>query len=459
MKTTLVYPYKKKMFTGCNPPVSLLYLAAALQRAGQDVSVVDMDEDDRSYGEVLDKIISESPDVVGIPLYTLALKDGYDFVRFMQKEQQPWKLLIGGPHVSVKLNEVMTEFESCDFVLRGEAEDSIVALMESLDQGKDLSEVKGLTYRKNKSVIHNEEIDKPVDLDTLAFPARDLLQSAYDKNTYWRLGHRGITDFIITSRGCPYNCNFCFRLAKKFRKRSPENIVAELKDLKARGIHNVHIMDDLFVWNKPHFFKVVQLIKEANLKMNFKVRARVNFIDEDMLKAMKEIGVKSVVYGIESGSQTILDAMNKKTTVEMNYRAIQITKQAGLQCYADMFLGYPGETPDTIEKTQELLLKARPTAINLSVMYPIPGTHVYNEAKEQGTLRDDWDIHGKRAWIKLPWIEHVDELNVIRNRIVRKYLRHPIVFVNGIRATLGKLDWRQFKILVLYVLKQREFWS
>lgn len=457
MKTTLVYPYRKHIFTGCNPPVSLLYLAASLQKAGQEVSVIDIDEDNRSYGEVLDQIKAESPDLVGIPLYTLALDEGYNFVQFMAQEKHPWKLLTGGPHVSVRTDEVMKEFESCDFILRGEAENSIVELAEHLEKGKDLSGVKGLTYRKNKNVVHNPDIDKPMELDDIPFPARDLLKSAYDKNTYWRLGHRGITDFIITSRGCPYNCNFCFRLARKFRKRSPENIVAELKDLKTRGIRNVHIMDDLFVWNKPHFFKVVELIKEAKLNMHLKVRARVNFIDEEMLAAMKEIGVKSVVFGIESGSQTILDNMNKKTTVDMNYRAIRITKQAGLQCYADMFLGYPGETMETIKATEEMLIKARPTAINLSVMYPIPGTKVYNEAKEQGTLRDDWDIHGKRAWIKLPWFEHIDELHAIRNKVVKKYLRNPVVFFNGIRATLGNLDWRQFKVLVLYVLKGKEF--
>ncbi|NQT24236.1 radical SAM protein [candidate division KSB1 bacterium] len=457
MKTTLVYPYKKKMFTGCNPPVSLLYLAAALQRAGQDVSVIDIDEDDRSYAEVLEHIKSESPDLVGVPLYTLALDEGYNFVQFMAKESHPWKLLLGGPHVSVSTDAVMKEFESCDFILRGEAENSIVELTEFLEKGKDLSHVKGLTFRKNGSVINNPEINKQIELNELAFPARDLLKSAYEKNTYWRLGHRGTTDFIITSRGCPYNCNFCFRLARKFRKRSPENIVAELKELKSRGIENVHIMDDLFVWNKPHFFEVVNLIKKEKLNMKFKVRARVNFIDEEMLRAMKEIGVKSVVYGIESGSQIILDAMNKKTTVEMNYRAIRITKQAGLECYGDLFLGYPGETLETIKETERLLLKAKPTAINLSVMYPIPGTHVYDEAKKQGTLRDDWDIHGRKAWIKLPWIESTDELNAIRKRVVKKYLRNPIVFFNGIRATFCKLDWRQFKVLMFYVLKQKEF--
>ena len=457
MKTALVYPYYKGLFTGCNPPVSLLYLASALQQADQEVFVLDIDEDHRSFGDILDLLKEISPDLVGIPLYTLVLAKGYEFVKFISQEKVPWKILIGGPHATIRPDEALDEFEACDYVLRGESEKSIVELISRLESGKSLDNVKGLSFRKGGQNRHNPDAEFITELDEIPFPARDVLKSAYEKQTYWRLGHRGTTDFIITSRGCPYDCNFCFRLSKKFRTRSPENIIAELKDLKSRGIHNVHIMDDLFVWNKPRFMKIVDLIKQEDLQMQFKVRARVNFIDEEMLQAMKQAGVKSVVYGIESGSQKILDAMNKRTTVAMNYKAISMTKKAGLQCYADMFLGYPGETLETISETENLIMKARPTAINLSVMYPLPGTRVYNEAKENGTLRRDWNVQGSYAWIQLPWVEQLIDLFKIRKRIVRKFLLHPVVIWNGLRATLGNIDFRQSKLLLQYFFKIKEF--
>ena len=456
MKTALLYPYQKRFFTGCNPPVSLLYLAASLIRAEEEVKVFDIDEDNRSEKELVQQLKYYQPDVIGIPLYTLTLSAAYRFVQLLKSELSHSRILIGGPHATIRSQEVMEQFVDCDFILRGESENSIVDLIKSLQDEKSLDEIKGLSYRKNCNIVHNPDAELNMDLDQIRFPERDLLESAYSKNTYWRIGHKGTTDVIITSRGCPYNCNFCFRMSKKFRTRSPENIVQELINIRSRGIRNIHIMDDLFVWNKPRFIKIIDLIKESKLDLELKIRARVNFIDEDMLKLMKEVGVRSVVYGIESGSQKILDAMNKRTTVEMNYKAIQLTKKVGLQCYADIFIGYPGETRETIKETEKLILKARPTGINMAVMYPLPGTEVYNEAKSQGTLMNDWDIHGSFAWIKLPWIENVMDLYKIRKRLMRKYLRQPLVFINSVRVLLFKIDFKQLKIIINYIFKFKE---
>lgn len=456
MKTALVYPYRKSIFTGCNPPVSLLYLGAALQQAGETVRVLDIDEDDRNPRDLVRLLEAESPDLIGLPLFTLTLSNACQFVKKIREAGIHAKILIGGPHATIRPGEVLEQFEQVDFVIRGEAEDTLVDLVRCLKDGGDPATIGGLSYRSDGRITHNPDRPFRMDLDEIPLPARDMLKSAYDKNTYWRVGHRGTTDVIITSRGCPYNCRFCFRISDKFRTRSPENILEELIDIRSRGIRNVHIMDDLFVWNKPRFFKIVDMIKKEKLNMRFKVRARVNFIDEEMLRAMKEAGVKSVVYGIESGSQTILDAMNKRTTVALNYRAIELTKKAGLQCYADIFLGYPGETMETIRETEQLMLKARPTAVNMAVMYPLPGTEVYNQAREAGTLRNDWNIEGSYAWIKLPWIDSVMDLFKIRKKIMRRYIRHPVVFWNSVKATLFHIDFRQFKVLVNYFLRFKE---
>jgi radical SAM superfamily enzyme YgiQ (UPF0313 family) len=167
---------------------------------------------------------------------------------------------------------------------------------------------------------------------------------------------------------------------------------------------------------------------------------------------MKEAGVIAVAYGIESGSQKILDNMNKRTTVEQNYRAISMTKKAGLQCYADVFIGYPGETPETIAETEELLLKARPTAINLGVMYPLPSTQVYDQAKADGTLVGDWDINGTRPWIKLPWIDDAKTLFRRRHKIHRKFILHPIVLLNVARALAFRVTPRDFATLARYFI-------
>jgi radical SAM superfamily enzyme YgiQ (UPF0313 family) len=155
-----------------------------------------------------------------------------------------------------------------------------------------------------------------------------------------------------------------------------------------------------------------------------------------------------VVYGIESGSQKVLDAMRKRSTVEMNYSAIAMTKKVGLQCYADLFLGFPGETPETIRETETLIMKAKPTAINMSVMFPLPNTTVYDQAREQGTLMGDWDVKGTRAWIKLPWTEDRATLWRIRNRLHRKFLLNPVVIFNALRFMVFRMTFRQLKTVI-----------
>ena len=444
MKIALVYPYKKEGFQGCNPPVSLLYLAAALRKAGQEVAVFDIDEDNRSEADLIDILCEHSPDVVGIPLFTAYLKNAYNFERLLAKTNHHWKLLIGGPHATVKPIDTLKDFESCDFVIRGEADNSIVELAESLEQRKPLEDVNGLTFRTNGNIVHNADIDVLPDLDTLEFPARDLLASAYKNGTYWRVGNHGVTDIVITSRGCPFSCNFCFKVSNKFRTRSPENIVAELKELKGRGIKNVHIMDDLFVFNKPHLYRVIDLIKKDKLKMKLKVRARTNFIDEEILQKLKEIGVNNIVFGIESGSQKILDQMNKKTTVEMNENAIRMAKKAGMDCYADIFIGYPGETPETIKETENLIIKTKPSAIQVGILYPLPGTKVYNDAIEQGVLQGDWDIRGTHPWVKLPWTESRKDLQILLKRLMSRYVTNPVVIFKMLSTVITSFDIRQY---------------
>lgn len=450
MKIGLVYPYRKQDFTGCNPPISLLYLAGTLKQAGEDVLVIDSDDGNLTGADILKRLIIYSPDLIGIPLYTTCLREAYELVNLLVAERVGWRILLGGPHATACAEEVLRTFSGCDYVLRGESEQSIVELAKCLEAKGSLASVKGLSYRLGCEIVSNPDEPLNMDLDSIPLPARELLDAAYKRNVYWRVEHRGATDVIITSRGCPYNCNFCHRISKKFRTRSPENVLEELIAIRSREIRNVHIMDDLFVWDKPRCLTILDMIMKEKLNMEFKVRARVDFIDMELLLSLKEAGVKSVVYGVESGSQKVLDAMNKHTTVEMNYRAIELTKKAGLKCYADAFLGYPGETPETIRETKELFLKAKPTAINVSVLIPLPDTQVYKEAEEQGTLMGSWSTDGSRAWVKLPWAEDRHTLWSYRNQIYKEYLRDPIVLLNIVRTVIFKIGFKQIRYLASY---------
>jgi radical SAM superfamily enzyme YgiQ (UPF0313 family) len=162
----------------------------------------------------------------------------------------------------------------------------------------------------------------------------------------------------------------------------------------------------------------------------------VNDVDPELLALMKKAGVHSVTFGIESGSQKILDAMNKQTTVEQNFEAIRMVRTAGLQCYADLFLGFPGETPDTIKETSDFLMKAKPTGINMACLYPLHSTEVYEQAKHNGTLVGDWGILEDYPWVKLPWFNDIDELRKEWCKISRRFWLNPGVIARGIKSNI-----------------------
>lgn len=453
MKTALVYPYSKYSWTGCYPPISILYLAASLQQAGKEVMVIDADEGNYSHAEILQRLIAYSPDLIGIPLFSDTLGPAHKLVNLLTAGKAKWEILLGGAHPTARPQQVLELFKNCRYVLRGESEKSIVDLVNSIEKQGPLDTVKGLSYRQDDQIFHNPDAILEKNIGNIPFPARDLLDAAYKKNTYWRIGHRGATDVMITSRGCPFDCNFCFKVTKEFRARSPESVLEEIMLIKSRGVKTIHLLDDLFVAPKSRCLKILELITEQKLNMEFKVRSRADLIDKELLLAMKGAGVKSVVYGIESGSQKILDLMKKGTRVEVNYKTISLTKMMGLQCYVDMIIGYPGETLETIAETEKLLLTTKPTGVNLSLISPFPNTRVYHQAKEQGTMISDWDIGIPSPWIKLPWTESYDTLNECRKKLLRRYQYNPIVIANAIRAVLPGIDLKQLKALMRYVVQ------
>jgi len=426
-------------------------LAASLRQAGKEVMVIDADQGNYSFTEMRQRLIAYSPDLIGIPLFSTTLGPAYQLVELLTAGSARWEIVLGGAHATAQPQKVLEVFKNCRYILRGEAEKSIVDLVNALETQGDLGNVRGLSYRQDDKIFHNPDAVLEQNIDSIPFPARDFLEAAYQKNTYWRIGHRGAADVMITSRGCPFDCHFCFKITKKFRARSPESVLEEIMLIRSRGVKTIHLMDDLFVAPRSRCLRILELIKEQKLNMEFKVRSRADLIDEELLLAMKGAGVKSVVYGIESGSQQILDLMNKRTGVEVNYKAITLTKKIGLQCYVDMIIGYPGETLETIKETEKLLLTTKPTGVNLSIICPFPNTRVYEQAKEQGMMISDWGIDQPTPWIKLPWMENYDTLHECRKKLLKRYQYNPIVAANAIRAVLPGIDLKLLKALTRYV--------
>jgi len=242
---------------------------------------------------------------------------------------------------------------------------------------------------------------------------------------------------MFTSRGCPFSCNFCYRLTKGYRARSPDNVLAEMGEIHARGVLGLIIEDDNFTIDRKRCIAILEGILSRGWKFNLKCRGRVGSVDPELLRLMKRAGVRSLTFGIESGSQQVLDAMNKRVTVEQNFRAVELVKKSGLQCYADMFLGYPGETLETIKETSDFLRRAKPTGINFGYLYPLHATTVYEEAKRNGSLVGDWGLLEDYPWVRLPWFSDISELQAQWRDLSRRYWLSPGTLARGVGANIA----------------------
>ena len=242
---------------------------------------------------------------------------------------------------------------------------------------KNLKLVKGIHYKQGNEILKNPPRQYINNLDNIDFPAWDL----FPMHQYLKFG-KVYGDFdlalnIITGRGCPYNCKFCSKTFNGVRLRSIDNIIQEIKFLKLKyGIKGIFINDELFITSKKRVFEFCDKIKPLNIKWN--CQGRVNIVNVDLLRRMKEAGCVAVGYGIESGSQTILNNMNKLITTEQSEKAIKDTLKLGMYPIIQMMYGYPGENKKTLRETMDFFKKI-PYAgkIGLSVTTPLPGSELY----------------------------------------------------------------------------------
>ncbi|MCP4634035.1 MAG: radical SAM protein [candidate division Zixibacteria bacterium] len=439
-------------------PLSILYLGTYLKRENHNVDILDR-RTFKSDKSCIDAMKATNPDLVGISFYSNGYTITFEQVNRIRRISKSLKIVLGGPEVSVNREGVANIFKNVDYFLAGEAELTLMQLANSLAEHdeKQIQSIEGLSYRQNGEIYHNPLPEPIKDIDSFLFPNRDLIDNEIVRKHYFRPGLKKPTDVIITSRGCPFSCNFCSQYIPRYRARSPENVLEEISELYKRGVRGLQIQDDSFTINPKRSSKILEGICERGWKLSISLRGRVDKVNPQFVRLMKRAGVRSMTLGIESGSQKILDAMNKKTTVEQNFRAIQLVRNAGMACYVDFFIGYPGETRSTIKETSEFLLKAKPHGINMGVLFPLHGSTVYNEAKEKGTLVGKWGVLEDDPWVKLPWIEDIEELWDIWHSIQKLFWNNRRIVLGIVKRHLFMFDfndyWNLLKRIICIKLK------
>lgn len=454
-KVVLINPratYYNQLAQKCFPPMQLLYLAAALRQHQFEPVVLDANAFRMTDEQIAQQIRACKPLLVGLSVYSDILRQVRDMTRLVRDASPDSRIVLGGSHVTAVPAQTMEQFTEADYALVGEAERSLAMLCEGLISGDPLDQIPGIVYRRDGKVIEGPEPVFP-DVNQVPRPARDLVARAYQEKRYYSIMVRKRpVDTLFTSRGCPFRCGFCYNFRQKYRFRTPHDVVDELARIRERGIRDVEIADDTFTGHRRRAIEIFDLILAEKLDISFRIKSRVDVFTEELAKKARQAGVYLVAFGMESGSQRILDAMNKKTTVQMNARACALTRKYKMLSHSSWIIGYPGETPETVAETLDFISKHHPSTVNLAVLRPYPNTEAYQIAASSGDLVGDWHPDAEQMpWIRLPWAPEKRILDDLCRKAMRKVYFTPYYatafagqIVRNANWKLAHYAWQEF---------------
>jgi anaerobic magnesium-protoporphyrin IX monomethyl ester cyclase len=412
-------------------PFALLglgYLAAVLEKNHYQVDVIDCQVLKLSFDESRSELRKRKPDVVGMTATTLTYKSALQIARIAKEVHPNCVTALGGPHVTFWDDKALEECPQLDVVVRREGENTMLELVQRIEKGKDYNDVVGTTCRKNGKIIRNPDRLYIEDLDSLPFPARHLWPMEKLRETEDIL-------YLATSRGCVYWCEFCTTVrmhGRKYRIRSPKNVVNELEFLhKTYNVSNFTFCDDAFTVDQARTKDLCNDILSRGLKIKWNCGTRVDMLTKDLLQKMKEAGCISVWFGVESGSQQVLDAMKKGITPELTAKVFGWVREVGLKPVPNVILGFPGETKKSAWETIKFIEKISPDDVGFyNVATPFPGTPMYDLVLEKGWLRvTNFDRYDTTTPIfETPWLS-MKELGKLREGAFHHfYLRRAYFF-------------------------------
>ena len=395
-------------------PLGLAYLSSVLEKEGHKVKIIDAPTLNYDWKNLREETRGFKPDIVGITSTTSTIYDAYKVAELIKEYNSRIKVVIGGPHVSFTSDDTLKECSSIDIVVRGEGEETMKEIVNSFNRERlPLEEIRGINFRDNGKIVQTENRPFIENLDELPFPAYSLLP--IDK---YKVGKKQFAN-IITSRGCPFSCIFCSSsqlCGKRWRARSPENVIKELEVLKDDyNIQEVEVVDDTFTLNNKRAEKICDLIIKKGFNISWSASSRVNTITQELANKMKRAGCHILYFGIESGSQKILNIIQKGITLTQSEKAVQIAKKANINTLGSFIIGIPGETKQTIKKTIKFVKKLSPSLAQFTICTPYPGTKLFKIAKEKHLLLT-------KNWSKYTILDSVMKTPGIASKKLRRWL-------------------------------------
>lgn len=429
------------------PPLNLGYLASFLEKEKVNVGILDVAAERFTREELVYKLKCLNPAFIGITATTTVINAAMEIAEICKTIRPCSKIIFGGVHSTILPDEVLAE-PFVDYIVRGEGEWTLLELIRQ----KPVESIAGLSFKNENKIVHNERRSFISNLDLLPHPAYHLLPMHRYKpsaGNYKRLPAAS----IITSRGCPGRCTFCYTdiTGRKLRFRSAENIFDEIRLLvKGYKIKEISFYDDTFTANRGNVLKLCSLFKKENLHITWSCMSRIDCIDYVLLKEMQSSGCHQIGYGIESADEGILRNINKPIALEEIKKVVRETQAAGIDVRGMFMFGNPGETEETMEKTLKFAIELDCDIAVFNITTPFPGTEMFNWAKEKGYLTTlDWrDYDLSRPVMRLPTVEP-EKISYFYKQAYKRFYLRPAYLIKKIFKMRNFLDfWTGIHFLI-----------
>mgnify|MGYP000948773642 CR=1 FL=1 len=412
------------------PPLGMATLAAIWEKEGHASQIIDSAALKLTIPETISKI-TPAPDYIGITATTTEISNATEIAQAARRAFQGTKIILGGVHPTV-FHEELVRHNICDMVVRNEGEFALIALA----KGTALDKVPNLTWKnEHGKIIINPVSSQFVDLDSLPFPLYEKLpMSLY--HSALGAARRQPSIGMITSRGCPGKCSFCFSemFGVKIRFMSPERIVEHILLLNRKyGIREISFYDDTFTADQNRIAALCQMLLNRKLKISWSCFARVDTVTPELLLLMKKAGCHQVMYGFETSDETILDRFNKRVNLEQARNAIRWTKAAKINIRGAFMLGSPEETAESMQKTIEFAKKSGIQLAIFNVTTPYPGTPLYREfSSRNALLHHNWDLYNRAELVlKLDTLT-AEDVKYFYYKSYREFYLRPVFIIKYI---------------------------
>ncbi|MBN2203315.1 MAG: radical SAM protein [Candidatus Aenigmarchaeota archaeon] len=454
MKVLLVFPREPEDIEagGKDYPLGILYIASYLKENDIDCEVFDMTFS--NWKKYERKIKETKPDIIGFSIFTPIASSGFRSIKIAKKLSPKSKIIVGGVHACVDTDKVIRN-KDVDIVVLGEGERTFLEIVNTIEKNKSLKNIKGIVFKQSGKIIKNKPSERIENLDSLPFPDRAFV----DIEKYLK---SSLEMTMITARGCPFNCVYCQPTQRKvfgntIRRRSPENVIKEMKWLISKHAelgnkkYRFYFVDDTFTYDKKwlkHFCKHVK-----RLDIEWSISTRVDMIDSETIKVLKKSGCISINFGVESGSQRILnDVMKKGITVDQIRKAFYLCHKYRMIANAFIMIGSPTETKEDLDDTINLISQIHPDSIQVSITTPMIGSRLFEICQKDGISNirkiDDYDYCKNDYPIKLENLTKED-LKHYKRKILKTWKWNMIKNIPKYLSLLTSNDSKtQFKMMI-----------